>query len=457
MAIIASTLAQIKSDPLMFLGGAERVNECFAAVGHVWRDRLLDPANTMALFVQQVLHGNTAISHLRLLSGIDCSPGSYCDARTRLPVAGVAAVVEQLSCVAARCSESASTWLGRRIMMVDATTATAPDEPALQQIWPQPSEQKEGCGFPILKLLALVDLATGMILQMTMMALNVHEASQLAGPHGALCAGDILLGDRGFCSFGHLALLARLSVDAVFRMRGGQIIDFTPGRPARGKARKRKPYQGSRPASEFIRRLGEQDQIVQWTKPQKRPGGISAAVFAGLPQLLLVRELRYCISTKGMRTRQVTIATSLLDPMRYPKHEIARLYQLRWEIETNFRHLKTTMKMDHLKCQTAEGVLKELMVFALVYNLIRLVMTQAAARQRIADSNRMSFIDASRWLMSLLARPATGSPPLLITNPLRPGRFHPRVKKRRPTNDHNRMNKPRRDYSQPDEYKTVSD
>lgn len=457
MAIIASTLARIKSDPLMFLGGAERVNQCFAAVGHLWRDRLLDPANTMALFVLQVLHGNTAIAHLPRLSGIKCSPGSYCDARTRLPVAGVAAVVEQLSCVAARCRESASSWLGRRVQMVDATTATTPDEPALQNLWPQPSEQKEGCGFPMLKLLALMDLATGMILQMTMMALNVHEASQLAGPHGALCAGDVLLGDRGFCSFGHLVLLGRLSVDAVFRMSAGQIIDFTPGRPARGKSKKKKTYQGSRPTSHFVRKLGAQDQIVQWTKPQTRPAGISAAVFAGMPQLLWVRELRYCITAKGMRTRQVTIATTLLDPMRYPKREIARLYQLRWEIETNFRHLKTTMKMDHLKCQTPEGVLKELMVFALVYNLIRLVMTQAAARQRIADANRMSFIDASRWLISMLAKPATDSQPHLIVNPLRPGRFHPRVKKRRVTNNHSLMNKPRSAYSQPDECEAVSD
>src|SRR5437763_1043141 len=98
MAIIASVLARIKSDPLACLvggaagsaggGGGDRVNECFHAVGHRWRDRLLDPANTIALFILQVLHGNTAISHLRLLSGVHCANGSYCDARTRLPVAG---------------------------------------------------------------------------------------------------------------------------------------------------------------------------------------------------------------------------------------------------------------------------------------------------------------------------------------------------------------------------------
>jgi hypothetical protein len=127
MAIISSALLRIKSDPLACLGGAERVNQVFAAAGHVWRDRVLDPANTMALFMLQVLHGNTAISHLRFLSKIDCAQSSYCAARGRLPVAGVGAVVEQLSCQAGRCSESASLWLGRRVLMTDATTAATAD------------------------------------------------------------------------------------------------------------------------------------------------------------------------------------------------------------------------------------------------------------------------------------------------------------------------------------------
>lgn len=431
MAIIASTLAGIKSDPLALLGGADRVNRCFAASGHRWRDRLLDPANTMALFVLQILHGNTAISHLRLLWKINSSAGSYCQARTRLPIAGIAALIEQLCRDAAGCSQTASAWLGRRVVMVDGTCVDAPDERALQRLWPQPSEQKQGCGFPMLKLLMLMDLTTGMILQMTMMALNINEASQLAGPHGLLRASDVLLGDRGFCSFAHLALLTRMKVDGVFRMSAGQIVDFTPGRPAGGNSKQKKTYPGKRPSSQFVRRLGQQDQIVRWARPLRCPGGISAAVFKTLPQQLLVRELRYDIIVQGMRTRQVTIATTLLDPMRYPKRQIARLYQLRWEVETNFRHLKTTMKMEHLKCKTPEGVMKELMVFVLVYNRVRLAMNQAAARQRIDDVNRISFIDALRWLATTLQGDRARAMPRLIANPPRPGRWHPRVKKRR--------------------------
>jgi hypothetical protein len=125
MAIIASTLARIKSDPLVLLGGAEKVDACFAGVGHVWRDRMLTPARTMGLFILQVLHGNTAISHLRTLSKEKFSESSYCAARAQLPLTGVAAVVSSLCGDGGKYNESAAAWRGRRVRVVDATTADA--------------------------------------------------------------------------------------------------------------------------------------------------------------------------------------------------------------------------------------------------------------------------------------------------------------------------------------------
>jgi Transposase DDE domain len=457
MAIIAATLRRIKSGPLALLGGAERVNECFTQAGHAWRDCVLDPATTLAMFVLQVLNGNTSMAHLRLLSGGRCAESSYCEARKRLPAAGVAAVVEQLSCDHIRCNQNDSRWLGRRVLMTDGTTAAAPDTPELQELWPQPSGQKPGCGFPIIKMLALMDLASGMVLQLTIMCRKVHEMSQLAGMHGMLLAGDVLLGDRAFCSFAHLHLLLKMSVDAVFRMHQRQIVDFTPNRPHRGKSknkgtkRKRggtKPKPGV-PTSRFVKKLGDQDQLVEWTRPESWPVWMTFAQFLSQPPTLLIRELRYQITIKGYRTREVTIATTLLDPMRYPKRQIARLYKLRWEIETNFRHLKTTLKMEHLKCQSADGVIKELMVFALVYNLVRTAMIKAAQSQKVADANRISFIGALRWVITLL--PAVQHPvPLLVVNPTRPNRTHPRVKKRR-MKEYDLMNKPRCKYAEPTE------
>jgi hypothetical protein len=445
MASIAAALSAIKSDALGCLGGAAFVNDCFARAGHVWRDRVLDPAGTLALFVLQILQGNTAISHLRHLSGqlVVCA-SSYCEARARLPLAGMADLVEKICCECRRCMDSSAAWLGRRVLMADGTGTLTPDAPALQAAWPQSSEQKPGCGFPAIKLLGLLDLTTGMIVHLTVMRLRVQDFSQLAGPHAALRSGDVLLADRGFCSFWHLAMLAARAVDAVFRMHQRQIVDFTPGRACGGGS--------GQPRSRFIRGLGHEDQIVEWQRPLARPAWMSPAQFAAIPAALRVRELRYRITAKGYRTRVVTVATTLLDATRYPKHEIARLYGLRWEIETDFRHLKTTLRMEHLKCQSVEGVLKELMIYVLVYNLVRAAMTAAAARQRVADANRVSFIDALRWLCVRLAagpdRTPAAQPPTLIVNRPRAGRWCPRVKKKR-MREFDLMTKPRADYAEP--------
>ena len=136
-----------------------------------------------------------------------------------------------------------------------------------------------------------------------------------------------------------------------------------------------------------------------------------------------MRELRYTIRANGQRTRVVTIATTLLDPRRYSKEEIAALYRIRWTVETHFGELKTTLKMRKVKSKTPEGVQKEIAVYCLVYNLIHMVMLAAARRQRV-DPSRISFIDTVRWLLS--ARP--GEPlPDLVVNPLRPDRHEPRV------------------------------
>jgi Transposase DDE domain len=445
MAIITSTLERIKADPVDCLGGRERVNAVFSKAGHVWRECFWDPAATLGAFIVQVLHGNASMAQLRHLTHLGLKESTYCDARLRLPAAGVASVVETICGDCRRNNDEPRTWLGHRVFVADATSATAPDEAALQDLWPQPSAQKSGCGFAAIKLLGTLDLVTGMIVRLSLMCMNVHEMSQLPALHAMLRAGDVLLADRGFCSFWHLAMLAKSSLFAVFRMHQRQIVDFTPDRPHRAKRGKR--ARRGVPTSRYVRRLGHEDHLVEWARPADRPQWMSEQEYAQIPRTVRVRELRYPIAIRGRRTRVVTIATTLTDAMRYSKRRIAALYGLRWEIETNFRHLKTTMKMDQLKCQTVEGVVKELMVFVLVYNLIRAAMTLAADRQGV-DPNRISFIDAQRRLCSLLCQPATQLPIDLIVNRIREGRWQPRVIKRR-IKPYDLMNRPRKEYAQP--------
>jgi len=283
-------------------------------------------------------------------------------------------------------------------------------------------------------------MGTGMITKMLTSPLRTGDMSNVVELHPELTAGDVLVADRAFCSCPHLCLLIERGIEAVLRIHHQTIVNFTPGRPHaipnRGKASKRKGL----PRSRWLRRLGVEDQIVVWIKnPKSKPRWMSRAQFDTLPSEITVRELRYEVHQKGFRVKKITLVTTLLDDKVYSSPELAELYRRRWEQETNFGHVKTTMKMDVLKCKTVDGVLKELHVFALIYNLVRQVMVQAALRQQV-DINQISFIDALRWLKS--AEPEDDLIDLVVLSE-RPNRYEPRVRKRRPKK-YKLMTKPRK-------------
>lgn len=411
----------------------------FACVqnGCHWRDRVLTPIVTVQVFFLQVLHGNTACTHLAKLSKLCFTGAAYCQARQRVPLEVLTMLlrrsVEQLQ----RDTFDTGRWLGHRVFFVDGSSFSMSDTRELQAHFGQPGTQKPGCGFPTAHWLALTNAGTGMITAMLASPLRTHEASKTVALHPHLQAGDVLAADRGFCSFGHLALLLQRGVHGLLRIHQRTIVDFTPQRPHNVPGCK--GNVAGRPTSRWLKQLGVSDQLVQWLKPKSCPLWMSAEQFATLPEAITVRELRYAIHEKGFRPKQITLVTTLLDETQYPLQHLADLFFQRWQIETNFGHLKTTMKMDVLKCQTVEGVLKELHVFAIVYNLVRQVMLEAAARQEV-DVQRISFIDALRWLQTA----APGEPlSKLVVNPLRPNRQEPRVRKRRPK-QYPLMQQPRR-------------
>ena len=174
---------------------------------------------------------------------------------------------------------------------------------------------------------------------------------------------------------------------------------------------------------------GLRDQIVEYFKPETVPAWMSAEGYRSLPGSILVRELRYRVEVPGSRTREVTLVTTLLDETLYPADALAELYGTRWRVEEHLKALKQTMKMDVLKCTTVDGVLKELTMYAIAYNLVRGAMCEAAARQGVAMVDRLSLIDALRWLGGAESGEEM---PELVVNPWRPGRSEPRCKKRRP-------------------------
>jgi hypothetical protein len=261
--------------------------------------------------------------------------------------------------------------------------------------------------------------------------------ARCVGISSDLGPGDVVLGDRGFCSYAHLALLAGRGLHAVFRIHQKVIVNFTPGRP-RATPRSYAANPEGLPHSRWVCAHGPADQRVVWFRPKQKPGWMTEADYAALLGELTVRELRYRVETPGFRVREVTLVTTLLEADAYPAEALAELYARRWQVEVDLRHLKITMKMDVLHCRTVEGVLKELAMFALAYNLIRAVMAESARAQGVAPG-RIGLLDAVRWL---IGPEGSEDASVLLINPSRPGRVEPRVVKRRPK-QYFRLTKPR--------------
>ena len=377
----------------------------------------------MHVFLLQILQGNTACTALSRLAGVAFTAAAYCQARKRLPLALFQKLLAGVCDAMYPELQKTNRWLGHRTWLVDGSNFTMPDTPALQADFGQPSGHKLGCGFPQAHLLAVFHAGTGLLQRVLASPVRTHDMRHAATMHPEMEENDVLVADRGFASFAHLALLSLRKMYGVFRCHQRQIVDFRVGRK---HSRKGQPLKGQ-PTSRYVKRLGYRDHIVEYVKPETKPDWMDEEKYAELPETLLVRELRYNTAQRGYRTRVITLVTTLLDPDAYPFVELANLYLSRWQVELNLRHMKTTMRMEVLHCKSVNGVLKEMYMFALAYNLIRLVMLRAASAQKVS-LDRISFIDALRWLRD--ADEDTTLTPLVV-NPSRPHRLEPRVIKRR--------------------------
>ena len=399
---ISQVLARLRRDPFGDLPIADQLNQLLAEQGVVWRDRLLTPLVTLRLFLIQVAHGNCAIAALRQLAGIAFSPSSYCEARARLPLPLLQSLLlwmqelgERATAVAA-VAAAGGARCARRILILDGSSYTTADTPELVAHFHFPP-QSNAAAYPMGRLMGLLDAATGMFQSLLALPLLEHDVRGGIELHPMLRAGDILVGDRAFCSFTHFALLGARGAFACMRLHQGR-KDQTPGRQL-------------------------------WIKPRQGTPWMARAQYALLPQSIEVRIVRYTVAHTGFRSRTVLIATTLLDQVIWPDGTIAELYGHRWQIETCFGHLKTTMKMNVLRCKTVAGVMKELAVYLVVYNLIRLVMLGAAAAQRV-DVRRVSFIDAMRLVAARMI--GLDGVERLIVNPDRTGRRQLRMIRSRP-------------------------
>jgi len=408
MAQVSSVLARLKRDPFSNLPINACVGQLCVQCDFAWRERLLPPLVTLRLFLIQILQGNCSIAALRQLSGIPFAVSSYCESRGRLPLRALQLLLRSLHEHADRTLDVA--WkIGQRILIVDGSSYSMPDTAELASHFHLPPGTKPGVGYPVGKLMGLLDAATGMFIELLALPLFQHDMRCVIGVHPMLQPGDILLGDRAFCSFAHFCLLQARGVLPCMRLHQ--------------------------------RRKNQSRGLQRWKKPPKAPAWMEALQFAGLPEFIDVRIVSYPITRRGYRTHHVLVATTLMDEVPWPDEKIAELSGHRWTFETCFNHLKTTMKMSVLRCKTVEGVKKELAVYLIAYNLVRLAMLKAAEAQGVSAA-RISFVDAMRWLAArMLGLRGVGR---LIVNPDRSGRCQLRVIRRR-LKEYDLLIKPRRE------------
>jgi len=287
---------------------------------------------------------------------VDEQTGGYCQARAHLPLPVLASALAA-SAQAAQQRAPALPWLqGRPLKVVDGSGLRLPDTPANQKRFPQPANQKRGCGFPVLKLVVLFCLRSGALLARATGTLWDSQARLFQSLLSALKPGDIVIGDRGFGNFVIVAWLAAVEVDFVGRVPTNvRRVDFRRGR-----------------------RLGRYDRLVCWRKGVRQGRGWSAAAWAALPEVLEVRLVRTQVRQRGFRSRQITLVTTLLDPERYPAAQLLAAYARRWRLELCLDDLKTTLGLESLKCLSPAMVEKELVVGLIAHNLLRCVLAEAA-------------------------------------------------------------------------------
>jgi hypothetical protein len=390
------------------------------------RYRIYPPLVTLSLFVDQVMSADQSCQDAvargvsaRVSQGEDpcgLNNGPYCKARQRLSVGLVKELGETVGRRMVRAQPQSWRWRGREVKLIDGATMSMPDTAMNQATYPQVSQQKEGLGFPVVRMVGIISLGCGAILEWALrpcQGKKTGENSMLWDMGVGLVAGDIVLADRYYASYFMIARLLSQGVDVVTRQHQMRHTDFRSGE-----------------------HLGKRDHVVLWERPD-RPQWMDEATYATMPHTLRLRECR---------VGDWVLVSSLCDAASVSKKDLHALYGWRWHVELDFRAIKAVMQMDVLRCKTPAMIEKEIAAHLLAYNLVRSVMAQAAA-QRNMSPRQLSFKGALQQLRAFernlrhgrnanieSARDCLLSGIARLKLPDRPGRVEPRAVKRRGKN-----------------------
>jgi hypothetical protein len=340
-------------------------------VGVMSRRRLFSKENTFWAFFSQVLDADGGCKEVirklqsyASLKGVrvpSSSTASYCTARKKLDEQMLTVILRH---TADRLEEAPESDLmnNRRVIVVDGTGISMPDTSANQEVWPQSSSQKVGCGFPTARICACFSLKSGAVLSYALGNKRSHELPLFRQQWHTFQRGDIILGDKGFWSYFDTANLQERGVDSVVVLARRAAVS----------------------AASSLKRLGPDDLLITLPRPVYTTRlSYSIDAWGKLPEELVLRQIKVTVKYPGFRTQQFHIVTTLVDAVQYPAEELAGLYFRRWDVELFLRDIKTTMGMDILRCHTPEMIRKEILMHFIAYNCIRRLMCEAAKQVKL--------------------------------------------------------------------------
>jgi len=346
------------------------------------RERLLTPTETLSMFLAQVVNPDSSCQKAvndstfkRLITGyksISLSTGGYSRARGRIPEEMISTLAKYSANLIDK--QVPNKWLfkGRQVKLIDGTTISMPDTKANQEIYPQSLSQKTGLGFPVSRVVGITNLSSGALLNASIGACKgkgTGEQSLLREMYSSFEKGDILLGDANFGTFFFLVFLQEKGIDGVFEQMGPRrnSSDFTQGE-----------------------KLGSKDHIIELKRPNTRPHWMTKEAFKSSPKSIKIRELK--VGGK-------LLITTFLKPKEITKRQLKDFYKCRWHIELDLRNIKTTMGMTEFSCKSPEMIIKEMWVYFLAYNLIRMLMVQAAIHTSITPRGISFKHSLQFWLL----------------------------------------------------------
>lgn len=429
---IIQTLKSKNGLPFQDILSAKVIAESINSIPYRKRYNFYPPDITLWAFLSQVIDTDHSLDAavarviaFHLSQGrkedISSSNPAYSKARFKLPEEMISTLVRESAEKMEENLPKDWLWKGYHLKLIDGSTVSMPDTLENQEIYPQPKTQKKGIGFPIARIVAVISCVTGSVLDLAVGPYSGKETGENALLRQLMHVfkeGDVALGDCYYASYFLIAMLIKIGVKVVFPIHAARSRDFRRGK-----------------------KLGKKDHIVQWIKPAK-PNWMDQKIYGSIPNEITIREVSISSARKGFRTKPRIIVTTFLDLQDVSKNDLDQIYSMRWWVELDMKAIKTTLKMDILRCQTPNMVRKEIWVHLLAYNLIRKIMAQAAIThnkkpRELSFSGALHLIKSFREagilsedndqlytaLLKAIARKIVGK---------RAGRTEPRVIKRRP-------------------------